>query len=93
MTPHGRCPPHALRERDRPNVPTRRWYRTPKWKALRARLLVAAAYECASCHTVTPTLDVDHIVPHHGDDRVFWDLTNLQVLCKACHSKKTQAGT
>ena len=32
---------------------------------------------------------VDHIIPHRGDDKLFWDESNWQPLCKACHDKKT----
>lgn len=28
---------------------------------------------------------VDHIIPHKGDDRLFWDKSNWQPLCKHCH--------
>ena len=32
---------------------------------------------------------VDHIVPHRGDEKLFWDISNWQGLCKSCHDKKT----
>ena len=32
---------------------------------------------------------VDHIVPHRGDPKLFWDPDNWQTLCKRCHDKKT----
>lgn len=32
---------------------------------------------------------VDHIVPHKGDQTLFWDRTNWQALCKPCHDAKT----
>lgn len=33
---------------------------------------------------------VDHIIPHKGDDVLFWDsATNWQSLCKPCHDRKT----
>ena len=28
---------------------------------------------------------VDHVVPHRGDRMLFWDSTNWQALCSACH--------
>lgn len=31
----------------------------------------------------------DHIVPHRGDMRIFWDKTNHQSLCLSCNSKKS----
>jgi 5-methylcytosine-specific restriction protein A len=33
---------------------------------------------------------VDHIVPHGGDPTLFWDQSNWQALCDACHSAKTR---
>jgi 5-methylcytosine-specific restriction endonuclease McrA len=35
---------------------------------------------------VTAANTVDHITPHRGDDRLFWDRENLQALCPTCHS-------
>jgi 5-methylcytosine-specific restriction protein A len=32
---------------------------------------------------------VDHIVPHRGDKKLFWDRSNWQTLCKMCHDTKT----
>lgn len=32
---------------------------------------------------------VDHIVPHKGNMRLFWDVSNWQSLCNSCHSRKT----
>ena len=32
---------------------------------------------------------VDHIIPHRGDERLFWDRSNWQALCKAHHDRKT----
>jgi 5-methylcytosine-specific restriction protein A len=35
---------------------------------------------------------IDHIVAHRGDPQLFWDETNWQPLCKACHDHKTGRG-
>lgn len=32
---------------------------------------------------------VDHIIPHRGDQKLFWDQRNWQSLCKQCHDRKT----
>ena len=32
---------------------------------------------------------VDHIIPHRGDNALFWDRANLQGMAKACHDRKT----
>ena len=34
---------------------------------------------------------VDHIVPHKGDQALFWDTGNWQPLCKVCHDSTKQA--
>ena len=36
-----------------------------------------------------PATVVDHIVPHRGDQGLFWDRDNWQALCKQCHDIKT----
>jgi len=88
-----RCPRHAVEtEHARPNYALRRWYRTPQWKALRARVLREQAYQCADCGHVVAALEVDHLVKHEGNPRLFWDRTNVQALCRPCHSRKTQRG-
>ncbi len=38
---------------------------------------------------VVPATVVDHIVPHKGDQVLFWRRSNWQALCKACHDRKT----
>lgn len=32
---------------------------------------------------------VDHIIPHKGNEELFWDKNNWQPLCKKCHDRKT----
>ena len=32
---------------------------------------------------------VDHVVPHRGDIKLFWDRDNWQSLCKEHHDRKT----
>jgi 5-methylcytosine-specific restriction protein A len=32
---------------------------------------------------------VDHIIPHKGDMKLFWDRSNWQSLCIEDHNKKT----
>jgi 5-methylcytosine-specific restriction endonuclease McrA len=34
-------------------------------------------------------LQVDHIEPHRGDQRTFWNPLKWQLLCASCHSIKT----
>lgn len=47
---------------------------------------------CAYCmrdgRAETATV-VDHVVPHRGDKKLFWDRKNWQPLCKPHHDAKT----
>lgn len=65
-----------------------------RWQAARRRYLRTHPL-CAECQrngTLTPATVVDHIIPHRGDERLFWDETNWQPLCKLCHDYKTGMG-
>ncbi len=47
---------------------------------------------CITCLTVgrlVPATVVDHVIPHRGDQRLFWNEGNWQALCKPCHDRKT----
>lgn len=47
---------------------------------------------CIHCERdgrLTPATEVDHIIPHNGNMKLFCDQNNWQPLCKKCHSKKT----
>ena len=39
---------------------------------------------------MVPASVVDHIIPHRGDESLFWDQTNWQSLCKQCHDSAKQ---
>lgn len=40
-------------------------------------------------HYVAATV-VDHIQPHKGDNKLFWDSANWQSLCEHCHNSHKQ---
>jgi len=67
---------------------------TSKWSAARtaylARHPLCAEHERHG-RTVAACV-VDHIIPHRGDQKLFWDKANWQSLCKPCHDKKTGRG-
>lgn len=48
------------------------------------------------CHDegrVTIAYQTDHVVPHKGDQALFWDTDgNWQSLCRECGARKSQAG-
>lgn len=47
---------------------------------------------CQAKGLVTVATVVDHIVPHRGDSKLFWEKNNWQPLCETCHNRKTAAG-
>jgi 5-methylcytosine-specific restriction protein A len=62
-----------------------------RWQKARDTYLRANPL-CRHCDRrgmVTPATEVDHIIPHRGDQALFWDTGNWQPLCKPCHSRKT----
>lgn len=47
---------------------------------------------CVKCYEeghITMATVVDHIVPHRGDQKLFWDRGNWQPLCEHHHNVKT----
>ncbi|WP_159990826.1 HNH endonuclease [Pelistega ratti] len=63
-----------------------------KWQRLRLAFLKKNPL-CVYCERqgkVTEAKVVDHIVPHQGDQKLFWDQKNWQALCKSCHSSVKQ---
>ena len=61
------------------------------WRRKRRRHLMIEPL-CRTCKAqgrVTEANTVDHITPHRGDMRLFWDRENWQALCKPCHDRKT----
>ena len=70
------------------------WYQTRQWKERRLAFLQEHPF-CVDCikeerplHLSTANT-VDHIVPHRGDEQLFWDESNWQPMCGEHHSRKT----
>ncbi len=63
-----------------------------KWQKARKGFLSKhpLCIKCQEQSKVTPAEVVDHIIPHKGDKKLFWDRSNWQPLCNSCHSKKTR---
>lgn len=58
-----------------------------KWDRERG-VYLAVHRTCVKCPN--PATVVDHIVPHKGDMKLFWDRKNWQALCASCHSSRKQ---
>jgi predicted kinase len=66
-------------------------YNSKAWKHARERHLFKnpRCVMCLASNRQTVANEVDHIIPHRGDELLFWDRENYQSLCKSCHSEKT----
>lgn len=62
-----------------------------RWRRARTRFLRRYPL-CVRCRAkgkfVVATV-VNHVIPHRGDQGLFWDESNWQPLCKSCHDTKT----
>ncbi|MDA8095575.1 MAG: HNH endonuclease [Betaproteobacteria bacterium] len=90
----GYCDKHKqqMRKRDdeRRGSSSSRGY-NHRWRKYRETFLAKNPL-CAECQRhgiVAPASVVDHIVPHKGDRKLFWNPGNHQSLCKRCHDHKT----
>jgi 5-methylcytosine-specific restriction enzyme A len=76
-------------DRQRPSA-ARRGY-GPRWRRARAAFLAQHPL-CTACRAegrVVPATVVDHVLPHRGDQKLFWDERNWAPACKPCHDAKT----
>lgn len=75
--------------------PWRKWYHLAQWKRLRLEtfsrdLFTCQMDGCGKLEGDTSKLVCDHVVPHRGNERLFFDPSNLQTLCKPCHDSLKQ---
>jgi 5-methylcytosine-specific restriction protein A len=97
VTASSRCAAHqiqAKREADsRRGSSSERGY-GGKWRRAREAFLSRHPLcECPECgagaiRALAATI-VDHIVPHRGDAKLFWNQKNWQAMAKPCHDAKT----
>lgn len=80
----------SKRYKDTRPSPSKRGY-GGRWRHLR-RIHLSGNPLCDACTRLGITAlatDVDHIIPHKGDEQLKYDADNLQSLCHSCHSIKT----
>lgn len=89
----GRCEPHAKHHQRRTDARRgsahERGY-DYRWRQY-SRAFIRRHPLCAICAAegrTTATECVDHIVPHKGDESLFWDRNNHQPACITCNSRK-----
>lgn len=77
----------------------RKLYSCKRWRDLRQDVAEAAAWMCQGCdvpHQLNEikfhpdSLTVDHKTPHKGNLVLFWDVENLQAVCKRWHDTEKQ---
>jgi 5-methylcytosine-specific restriction protein A len=77
-------------DRQRDQTEERRWYHSVRWRRA-SKAFLAEHPLCNMClakrRDVAAYL-VDHVVPHQGSYDLFWDESNWQGLCNACHEEK-----
>lgn len=88
------CAAHEAERKARVDVgrgtPAQRGY-GGRWQRERGVYLKGHPW-CAYPGCEERATQVDHIVPHRGDEGLFWDKGNWQGLCARHHSAKTRRG-
>lgn len=74
----------STKSADRPSACKRGYGRA--WRKASKAYLAKHPW-CSACSGLAAV--VDHIMPHKGDQRLFWDSRNWQGLCVVCHNRKT----
>jgi 5-methylcytosine-specific restriction protein A len=66
-------------------------YNSRRWReaSREFRKLHPLCAECRRQGRTKPAIGVDHVIPHRGNMRLFWDTNNWESLCHDCHSAKT----
>lgn len=88
------CEDHKINRQENPErrqKTAERGY-SSTWRIARKRFLEAnpLCVECKKYGKFVKATDVDHIIPHKGNPKLFWDETNWQPLCHRHHSIKTR---
>ncbi|MDF1600169.1 HNH endonuclease signature motif containing protein [Mesorhizobium sp. YIM 152430] len=77
----------ARHDRRRPSARQRGY--TSEWQKARAAFLRMFPY-CRHNGCGRPATIVHHVIPHKGDQRLFWDRGNWLACCKSCHDGPLQ---
>lgn len=73
--------------------PWRTWYHTSEWKRLRQAALTADPFcvRCLAKDLVVPATVANHKKPHRGNRDLFFNIDNLEGVCKPCHDSDIQS--
>ncbi len=92
---------HEGKERDRQRRQAnewRAWYASARWRDLRTKALKRDMFTCQRCGCLLVTTNrhhphaavVNHKTPHRGNAKLFFDLKNLEAVCKTDHDALIQ---
>ena len=84
------CERKRKAEHDQRRMPARERGYDSKWDRERAAYLKQHP-TCDRPGCGAPASVVDHVVPHRGDQHLFWSRSNWQSLCNTCHVRWKQA--
>ncbi len=77
---------------------SKNWLNTAAWQKVRLDVLKRDNYICRQTgvalvgkHPAPNSPVVDHIIPHRGDPKLFWDQSNMQSVSKAWHDSEKQS--
>lgn len=79
------------RERAEKIAEAERFYASPEWRELRARVIAEDGRVCVVCSVMVVDerdLTVDHLLPRSKYPERALDRTNLRVMCRPCNSAK-----
>lgn len=84
------CPEHMKIHPEETRSASGRGYGR-RWQKASKAFLASHPFceECLKHGIYTKATVVDHVVPHRGDLKLFWDRNNWCALCKKCHDRKT----
>jgi 5-methylcytosine-specific restriction protein A len=88
------CEEHQRKAKASPRTERDRFLDTAAWRRLSKWKLQETPWceHCAEQGKPVPAVDVDHIKSRAKHPELALDPTNLQSLCKRCHSRKTGKG-
>lgn len=79
-------------------APWRAWYGTARWARLRSQVFVRDRFVCQRTgelaigkYPADNSPVANHKVPHKGDERLFWDIDNIETVVKWFHDREIQA--
>lgn len=91
LTEKSYCPEHEKKRLPDNRASAHKRGYTSEWRKVRQNFLTKHPFcqKCLKDGRHVPATVVDHIKPHKGNKKLFWDRNNWQGLCERCHNIKT----